>query len=103
MQIFAQEDQTTQVTATTGRHLTVCLTDSPGTGYQWQLPQVPSGLVLLSDAFDDSQTDAPGGAVIHRFEFDVQKTGLYQLAFEWSRPWESFPPEKRAQVIVEAR
>jgi predicted secreted protein len=70
----------------------VTVTDLPGAGYRWQVPDVPPGLSVLEDEW--VQPDPPSGVGAGRarvLRLRADQPGEYVVRLELRRPWEAVP------------
>ena len=68
------------------------VTDLPGAGYRWEVPEVPAGLAVLDDEW--VQPDPPPGVGAGRarlLRFRADQAGEYVVRLELRRPWEAAP------------
>ena len=71
-----------------GDTLEVRLRQIGGTGYLWQVVEVPAVLHLDADAGVISSTATAGPAGLHEFVFSAQQPGTGTVLLTLSRPWE---------------
>ncbi|WP_372728948.1 protease inhibitor I42 family protein [Nocardioides sp.] len=71
-----------------GDTLEVRLLQIGGTGYLWQVDEVPPELTLDADEGVVSSTSRAGAAGHHAFVFSAQHPGRGDLVLRLSRPWE---------------
>ena len=71
-----------------GDTLEVRLRQIGGTGYLWQVVEVPDHLHLDADAGVISSTASVGAAGLHEFVFSAREPGTGTVRLTLSRPWE---------------
>lgn len=75
------------------------LTDLPGSGYVWSLPDVPDGLRLLGAGYRGDPPEPTGSARDREFRLVAEAPGRRDLRFELRRTWEPAPIEQRTWHI----
>jgi predicted secreted protein len=76
------------VRAKVGGSVEVTLDEIPSSGYQWNLPDVPRSLSLMSVTWADPMPSAVGASRRRRFVLRADELGDYELRFALRRPWE---------------
>lgn len=66
----------------------IILEENPSTGYVWEF-QNASEVKIISDEFIQKDTKLVGAPGKHKWVFEVQMPGNYNLKFSKSRPWEN--------------
>jgi inhibitor of cysteine peptidase len=79
------------------------LPETPTTGYQWRIAQLPDSLEVVSDDFEPPASLAPGAGGLHRFVFAARRSGRGTASLKLQRPWETgdgAADEFRFDVVV---
>jgi predicted secreted protein len=79
----------TVVTAASGTEIVLELAAAPTTGYVWEPPVIPPGLLLVDRSHTAARAGAVGGAGTETFRVRVTAAGTYDLVFALKRPWET--------------
>lgn len=100
-QLVTDEDAGNQVRLRTGGHLMVALPGNPTTGYEWRATLI-EGFPILGELDEPEYVADPapgivgsGGVFLFRLLASVQ--GEATLRFDYSRPWETEPPEQTVE------
>jgi predicted secreted protein len=97
---MTQEGPKTEVSGQPGE-LEVELPETPTTGYQWSVEQVPAGVEEVSQRFESREPPPVAGGTGRRsFRLRVPVPGRYELAFVLRRPWEASGIERRSVILV---
>ena len=99
----ADHDKTVKVA--TGGRVTVRLSWSPGTGYDWVVAKNNAALLQQDGepATEPNKNPMPGAPVTRVFHFKVVQAGGVPLEFHNRRPWEKDAPPLevfRVQVMI---
>jgi predicted secreted protein len=60
--------------------------DNPSTGYTWTLDDLPEGVQLIDDGYEQPGGVLPGAASTRRFEFTAAAPGHHRLRLVRARP-----------------
>ena len=74
----------------------------PSTGYAWQLPSLPEGVLLLGRDFVQATQAAIGDGGVQVFHLQTRRPGRFSLQFLRERAWETEAIETRP-IDVDAR
>jgi predicted secreted protein len=80
------EDAGRTVEVAAGVPVTVALPETGGTGYTWQVEQLPEGAKVVAERYDHEPGAGIGAASLHVFEIDPGAGGPLRLV--QLRPWE---------------
>jgi inhibitor of cysteine peptidase len=82
-----------------GEQVTVRLDETPTTGYQWEVVDVPSGLAVETSSFEPPPPSAAPGAGGQRVvTLTAVEPGHHRLRLQRRRAWE--PPAAETLEIV---
>jgi predicted secreted protein len=79
------------------------LPETPGSGYAWQLADVPAAVREVGRDYREAPpTSDPiaGGSGVRTFRLEVGEQGRHQLEFLLRRPWEESALERRIVTLV---
>lgn len=98
-------EETETIRLAVGGTTVITLTESPSTGYRWQLAGPASrnlSLVSISDAgFTRSTSGLIGAAGLRRFKIAARRPGTAVAVFDYVRPWEHVAPARRHVVTID--
>jgi predicted secreted protein len=80
------EDAGRTVEVAVGVPVAVALPETGGTGYTWQVEELPDGAKVIAERYDHEPGAGIGATSLHVFEIDPGPGG--QLRFVQLRPWE---------------
>ena len=80
------EDAGRTVEVAAGAPVAVALPETGGTGYTWQVEELPESAKVISDRYDHEPGAGIGAASLHIFEIDPGSGGPIRLVH--LRPWE---------------
>ena len=79
----------------------IALDSNPTTGYSWKASYEESEFELISDEYEQSETDemilGAGGTQYLRFK--ALKAGNFEIAMDYQRPWEDQSTKQRVSVV----
>lgn len=79
---LTEADSGRSIAVAPGTQVILRLPENPSTGYRWQ---IPSGVTIASDQFQEIGTGAGAGG--ERMLTVVASTASVRVVFELSRPW----------------
>ena len=86
-----------------GDRVVLVLPQSGGTGYVWQLDDLPSSARVVDDDVDRSAAHRPGAAALRRLVVAIDEPGAHVIRASCRRTWEDgLDPQERFGVTVEA-
>ena len=103
--LLIEEDGGARATFRVGDRLMVALEGNPTTGYEWMSPTLHENAVLRSTADAEFRPDSEllGSGGVFLFRYEAERTGSQTLRFVYQRPWESVPPERAFEVLIDVR
>ncbi len=79
------EDAGRTVTVAAGDHLVLAVPENPGTGYTWQMEELPAGASVLEEHYEQPGDAGIGAQTRHVFVLDPGAGGVVRLRH--GRPW----------------
>jgi predicted secreted protein len=80
------EDTGRTVEVAAGDRLVVALPETAGTGYTWEVEELPPGSRVVEERYEQSEEGGIGGASAHIFVVETAQGG--RLSLRHGRPWE---------------
>jgi predicted secreted protein len=99
---FSRQDDKGSAALTVGQDFTVRLPIQAGTGYTWQVTNLPAAIAQTGDAVEDrGDNQALGRSQDKVFQFKAVSAGAGALVIDYLRPWEkSTAPEDSFRLEV---
>jgi predicted secreted protein len=76
------------IKATVGEIVAVDLQSTPGTGYRWQIADLPNGIESVDAGFT-APANGPGAGGTQHFHLRATRSGNFALKFVLKRSWEA--------------
>jgi predicted secreted protein len=80
-----------------GDDVVVRLQENRTTGFRWRLHDLPAGVTLVDDGFEEPDPGRPGQGGVHSFRLRATDPGQYRVAAGLQRSWAGGAPARTVE------